>query len=264
LSRRRQSISPVKTRVIFVYEMGNYLPTRDLDLLGRGDSSAERLTRLFKEVCSLEVEPDGLVFEGHTIQVTEIREAQGYPGQRVRLQARLGQARIQLQIDIGFGDVITPAAPEVEYPTLLDFPAPRLQVYAKETMIAENLQAMVFLGFINSRMKDFYDIWLISQIFPFEGQVLAQAIEATFTRRQTKLPPSPPVALTPDFGQSSDKQEQWRAFLERSHLAGGPADFARIIQQLHTFLMPPLAALADRREFDQIWPAGGPWRAAPA
>ena len=252
----------LKGAMLFAVWTGQmYRPTRDLDLLGYGDSSAETLTRLFKEVCAVEVEPDGLMFDMSSIQVEEIREAQEYPGQRVRLQARLGQARIPLQIDVGFGDVITPAAPEVEYPILLDFPAPRLRVYPKETVIAEKLQAMVVLGFINSRMKDFYDVWLMSKEFSFEGRLLAQAIQATFERRQTELPQTPPVALTPDFGQDTDKQKQWRAFLKRNRLNVGQIEFAGVIPELHDFLMPPVAALVNQLEFDQTWTAGGPWRA---
>lgn len=182
----------LKGAILFAVWTGQmYRPTRDIDLLGFGDSSAETLIHLFKEICAVEVDPDGLMFDGRSVQVEEIREAQEYPGQRVRLQAHLGQARISLQVDIGFGDVITPAAPEVEYPSLLDFPAPRLRVYPKETVIAEKFQAMVVLGFINSRMKDFYDVWLMSKEFSFAGRLLARAIQATFERRQTDLPHSP-------------------------------------------------------------------------
>jgi predicted nucleotidyltransferase component of viral defense system len=251
----------LKGAILFVVWTGQmYRPTRDVDLLGYGDSSVETLTRLFKEICAVEVEPDGLIFDVNTIQVEEIRQTQEYPGQRVRLQAHLGQARILLQIDVGFGDVITPTAPEVEYPSLLDFPAPRLRVYPKETVIAEKFQAMVVLGFINSRMKDFYDVWLMSKEFSFEGRLLAQAIQATFERRQTEIPQSSPVALTPDFGQNVDKQKQWRAFLKRNR-ADGHKEFAEIILELSNFLMPPIGALVNQIEFDQIWSAGGPWRA---
>jgi hypothetical protein len=255
----------LKGAMLFAVWTGQmYRPTRDVDLLGQGDSSPEALGRLFSEICRVEVEPDGLEFDANSIQVEEIREAQEYPGQRVRLTARLGQARISLQIDIGFGDVITPAIPEVEYPVLLDFPAPRLRVYPKETVIAEKFQAMVFLGFINSRMKDFYDVWLMSREFSFAGPVLAQAIQATFERRQTGLPQMTPVALTPTFGQDGDKQRQWRAFVERNWLDVGEIEFAGVIQELQDFLIPPLEALARSFEFDQTWAAGGPWNAASA
>ncbi len=250
----------LKGAMLFAVWTGQmYRPTRDVDLLGQSDSSVETLTQLFKEICAVEVEPDGLEFETGSLRVEEIREAQKYPGQRVRLQARLGQARIPLQIDIGFGDVITPDASEVEYPSLLDFPAPRLRVYPKETVIAEKLQAMVALGLINSRMKDFYDVWLMGTEFSFEGCLLAQAIEATFERRQTGLPQTTPVALTPAFGQNAGKRRQWRAFLNRNRLETGPLEFAAVIQELRRFLMPPLTALLNRSDFDQIWPAGGPW-----
>jgi hypothetical protein len=236
-----------------------YRPTRDLDLLGYGDSSVEALTHLFKDVCTTQVDPDGLVFEPDTIQVTEIREEQVYPGQRVRLVAMLGKARIPLQIDIGFGDIITPEAEESGYPTLLDFPAPKLQVYPKETVIAEKLQAMVALGMANSRMKDFYDIWVISKTFPFEGGLLSRAIQLTFERRQTAVSNTIPIALTPEFGQNSDKLKQWQAFLKRNQLDVNGSDFTAIIRDLGHFLLPPLLAIADNPDFSKTWLPGGPW-----
>lgn len=233
-------------------------PTRDLDLLGYGDQSAEALSELFRKVCAAEVEPDGLTFDPGSIQVTAIREDQEYQGQRVQLIARLERARINLQIDIGFGDVVT-AAPEVEYPTLLDFPAPRLRAYTKEAVIAEKLQAMVSLGLLNSRMKDFYDIWTISRTFGFDGPTLVQAIQATFERRRTDVPVGIPPALTAEFAQDPAKITQWKAFLRRNRLEVGGLSFDRIIEEIAGFLMPPLSAIANMVEFDRTWPAGGPW-----
>ncbi|MEW5957175.1 MAG: nucleotidyl transferase AbiEii/AbiGii toxin family protein, partial [Chloroflexota bacterium] len=237
-----------------------YRPTRDLDLAGYGDSSPDKLRQIFSDVCRVAVEPDGLVFEPDSIRVTEIREEQEYPGQRVRLRARLGQAEISLQIDIGFGDALTPAPAEAEYPTLLNFPAPRLKVCPKETVIAEKLQAMVALGMVNSRMKDFYDIWLMAQQFSFEGQVLVQAIRSTFERRQTEIPANPPVALTAKFGQDLDKQKMWLAFLERSRVEMTLPEFTEVIDQIAGFLNPPVAAIVDKLEFKKNWPSGGPWK----
>jgi predicted nucleotidyltransferase component of viral defense system len=204
----------LKGAMLFVVWTGQtYRSTRDLDLAGYGDSSPDKLRQIFAEVCQLAVEPDGLVFAPDTIRVAENREEQEYPGQRVRLLARLGRAEIPLRIDIGFGDAMTPAPNEVEYPTLLNLPPPRLKVCPKETMIAEKLQAMVTLGMVNSRMKDFYDIWTMAQQFTFNGRVLVQAIRATFERRETEIPAVLPVALTTKFGQDSEKQKLWQAFL---------------------------------------------------
>jgi predicted nucleotidyltransferase component of viral defense system len=230
----------LKGALLFAIWRGRlHRPTRDLDLLGYGDSSAERLTELFKRICLVSVEADGLIFDPETVQVTEIREAQEYGGQRVHLVATLGRARIPLQIDIGFGDVVAPGAEEVEYPTLLKLPAPRLGVYPKEAVIAEKLHAMVTLGILNSRMKDFYDVWTMSQTFPFDGQRLCRAIRSTFDQRRTEIPQTTPVALTAEFGLLPDKVTQWMAFLGRGQLDVGDVEFVQVIDELRDFLLPP-------------------------
>ena len=250
----------LKGALLFVVWTGQtYRPTRDLDLAGFGDSSPDRLRQIFSELCRLAVEADGLEFEPDSIRIAEIRETQEYPGQRVRLTARLGQAEIPLQIDIGFGDAMTPAPAEVEYPTLLDLPAPRLKVCSKETVIAKKLQAMVSLGMINSRMKDFYDIWLMTQQFSFEGRLLAEAIRSTFQRRDTEIPAVLPVALTARFGQDREKQTLWQAFLARSRLETGQPDFAETVSHIAEFLAPLLAALANRQDFNPHWSPGTGW-----
>ena len=157
-------------------------PTRDLDLLGKGNPTIAHLEQVFGEVCRVSAGEDGIQFLPDTVVGVQIREDQVYEGVRIRLVARLAGATIPLQIDIGFGDVVTPAPTEVEYPTILDFPPPRLQAYPRETVIAEKLQAMVTLGIANSRMKDFYDVWVLAQSFAFEGDLLCRAIQATFAR----------------------------------------------------------------------------------
>jgi predicted nucleotidyltransferase component of viral defense system len=250
----------LKGALLFVVWTGQtYRPTRDLDLAGFGDSSPDRLRQIFSEVCRLAVEADGLEFEPDSIRIAEIRETQEYPGQRVRLTARLGRAEISLQIDIDFGDAMTPAPDEAEYPTLLNLPAPRLKVCPKETVIAEKLQAMVTLGMVNSRMKDFYDIWLMTRQFSFEGRVLEQAIRSTFERRETEIPAVLPVALTAKFGQEPEKQTLWQAFLERSRLETGQRNFAEIVSHIAEFLAPLLAALANHQDFNQHWSPGTGW-----
>jgi len=164
----------------------NHRPTRDLDLLGFGEPSNERLTEVFERLCEVEVDPDGLNFDPQSIRVAEIREGQIYMGQRVKLVAFLSTARIPVQVDVGFGDVVTPDAEEIEYPTLLDLPAPTIRAYPPETVIAEKLQAMVALGMQNSRMRDYYDLWIISRQFSFEGAALVAAVQATFNRRRMR------------------------------------------------------------------------------
>ena len=234
-------------------------PTRDIDLLGYGDSSEEALTQLFRDLCVADVQADGLTFHPETVQVSEIRGAQEYEGQRVRMTAALGKARIHLQVDIGFGDVITPAPDDIEYPSLLGLPSPRLRAYPKETVIAEKLDAMVTLGMANSRMKDFYDVWMMSRELQFSGRTLARAIQATFQRRQSEFPQAAPTAFTEEFAQNPDKSTQWNAFLSRNRFDADGMDLAQIIQEIRLFLMKPMSAAAEGQEFEETWPAKGPW-----
>lgn len=163
-------------------------PTRDLDLLGFGDPDPDAIRATFAEIIAVEVE-DGVLFNADTLRVDRIREAVDYGGVRLRAIADVGGARVPVAIDVGFGDALEPGAEILDYPTLLDQPAPKLRAYAPETVIAEKFQAMVALGRANSRMKDFYDIWLLATRFPFEGDRLERAIKATFERRDGSRSP---------------------------------------------------------------------------
>jgi len=235
-------------------------PTKDLDLLGYGDLSAQQIREIFQALCRLEVEPDGLLFDAASIRVAEIREDQEYQGRRVRLTTRLENARIICQIDVGLGDVVTPAAQEIVYPTLLDFPAPRIRAYPPETMIAEKLQALVALGLSNSRMKDLYDLWVIARQFSFDGDVLVRAIQATFEHRKTAIPAVVPSALGDEFPSDRDKAIQWKAFLRKGRLEDGADDLPDVVRLLRSFLAPPLLAAARGGRFHEAWADGGPWK----
>jgi predicted nucleotidyltransferase component of viral defense system len=227
--------------------------TRDLDLLGEGTPSTARLRRLFEEVCSMPVEDDGLTFPSTAVQAEQIKEEDEYQGIRLRIGARLGTIRIPLQIDIGFGDAVTPGPQAVTYPTLLDFPAPTLQAYPRETVVAEKFQAMVHLGMANSRMKDFYDVWTLARQFEFDGPGLCAAIRATFARRQTKLPAKVPLALTPEFSADRTKATQWTAFHKKGKLIDEPPPFADVTRLLESFLMPPTQAMASDEPWNRSW-----------
>ena len=159
-------------------------------------------------MCSQKVEDDGLRFLPDTIRVERIRDDEAYEGVRVRLEARLGDVRVPLQIDVGLGNAIVPAPEELEYPTLLKFPGPKLHAYSKESVVAEKFEAMVKLGMANSRMKDFYDLWVLAQRFELESVTLAGAIRATFQTRRTSLPRSSPLALQADLYEFPTKQKQ--------------------------------------------------------
>jgi predicted nucleotidyltransferase component of viral defense system len=235
-------------------------PTRDVDLLGFGSNELPQVVKIFQEICQVSVETDGLEFLPDTMRAIEIREDQEYQGVRVSFEARLENAVIPIQIDIGYGDAVTPAPENITYPTVLDFAAPNLRAYPIYTVVAEKFQAMVWLGIANSRMKDFYDIWIIMRKFPFEGIVLCTAIEATFSRRKTLLPTEAPLALTQAFANDAAKQTQWKAFVRKNALSVNDLAFPDIITALHDFLMPPVLATAKGIAFNANWPAGGSWQ----
>jgi len=182
-----------------------------------------------------------------------------YGGRRITLQAGLGSARLRVQVDIGIGDVVTPAPTWLEYPSLLDLPRPRLRAYPPETVIAEKLHAMVVLGSRNSRMRDFFDIDAIAKHTAFESALLISAVRATFDRRKTTLPESLPLALTAPFAASQDKRAQWQAFRTKSGASTAPETLVEIIERLAVFFSPVFSSFRDRSPFDATWPPGGPW-----
>jgi hypothetical protein len=232
-------------------------PTRDIDLLGSMDNAPEHLARVVAEVCETEVEPDGLVFKASTVKAIRIKEDAEYSGVRVRFDGFLEKSRIAMQIDVGFGDVVVPAATTISYPTLLDFPAPKMKGYPRETVVAEKFEAMVKLGTLNSRMKDFFDIWLMARQFDFDGVLLARAVTSTFGNRRTEIDAAP-VALTPTFTESATADAQWRAFVRRGKFTHVPAQLSHVAVELAAFLRP-LAAGCIAGSFEQVWKAPGPW-----
>ena len=245
----RLSVSPHAKQ--FVLKGGNlfiiwqkgydYRPTVDSDLLCFGNATPEHLQDIFAQACiSTEVPADGMVFDPKTIEISPIREDTEYGGTRILLVSYLGRARTTLQFDIGIGDAITPAPEIVEYPALLGGPAPILMAYPMATAIAEKTEAMVSRGLINSRMKDFHDIWLLSELFEHDYQTLVLAVNKTFERRRVAMPQNIPIALTAAFGKDSMKQIQWKAFLRKTSSVKAPADFALVISRIAEFLIPVL------------------------
>ncbi|MHB1846291.1 MAG: nucleotidyl transferase AbiEii/AbiGii toxin family protein [Deltaproteobacteria bacterium] len=232
--------------------------TRDVDLLGFGDPTAERIHGIFEEVLGGEVDDDGVRFEVASLKVTPIREGQAYGGVRAVLVARVDAARVRLQFDVGFGDATVPAPLTVTLPTLLGFPAARLRAYRRETVVAEKLHAMVELGLANSRMKDLYDILILSRRFDFEGEELRRAIHATFDRRRTPLPEGLPVGLTPAFTEDGSKSSQWRAFLKKSD-AAFVFDLPMVAREVARFVSEPMDAARLAHPLSMRWEPGGPW-----
>lgn len=210
-------------------------PTRDVDLLGFGDPDAGGVLATFREICAVPAE-DGVAFDLDSLVVDRIREDAVYGGLRLKATAIVDGARVRVVVDIGFGDAVEPGLEELVLPVLLDLPAPRLRAYARETVVAEKFQAMVVLGRANTRLKDFYDIWVLARSYDFADDRLARAIAATFRRRDTAIPLEPPEALTTAFAEDPLKQRQWRAFL--ADVAVDPGDLRAVIQDLAEFLMP--------------------------
>jgi predicted nucleotidyltransferase component of viral defense system len=229
-------------------------PTRDADLLGYGDLSVVELQRIFREICVVAVEPDGVAYTADSVRVDPIRVEDAYGGQRVRLRGLLGKAQLTVQVDVGIGDAVTPEPEWLDYPSLLDLPHPRLRAYRPETTIAEKLHAMVILG------MDFFDIYELARQREFDGAALASAVRDTFARRRTPLGPEHPPALMRALGADSDKQAQWRAFLRKTRLFDAPQGLSTVTEAIADFVGPILTTLRAGRRFAGRWPPGGGWR----
>jgi hypothetical protein len=226
-------------------------PTRDADLLGFGPDDDANLADTFCDIAAMDM-GDGIVFDPASVKADAIREDNTYGGTRITLVARIGSARCALQIDVGFGDVVTPAPQTVAYPTLLKgFEAPTLRVYPVYTVIAEKYHAMVMLGQANSRMKDFYDLAVIARRTALDGTTLAAALAATFARRQTALPSERPLALTRQFSDDPAKQRQWQAFLSKNRITAG--DLADTVALLNLLLWPPTEVATAQGQVATAW-----------
>jgi predicted nucleotidyltransferase component of viral defense system len=210
-------------------------PTRDLDLLGFGDSDPELTLKLFREICAIEAD-DAVAFNLDALVVDRVRDESGYSGLRLKTYATVDGARVRVVIDVGYGDATEPGLDEIELPVLLDQPAPNLKAYPPETVIAEKFQAIVMLGLANTRLKDFYDIWILARTHEFKGDRLAQAIAATFARRKTEIPTERPDGLTSAFASDPTKEQQWTGFVEE--VAVNPGSLADVVEALAKFLMP--------------------------
>ena len=243
-----------------VWADGMHRPTRDVDLLGFGSDDSVVICAIFRELCELSVPPDGVEFSASSVRVSPIREDARYSGLRVQLEARLAGARIPVQVDIGFGDAVTPAPEAITFPALLDFAAPILRAYPIYTVVAEKTEAMVSLGEANTRMKDFYDLRFLATRFEFDKTQLVESLRATFTRRVTLLPTGVPVSLTDDFSANRERAIRWRAFLRRNGL--GEVEFSTAMSEVSAFIGPVLIAAADapNAELSGRWVPGSGWR----
>lgn len=235
-----------------VWRQSDIRSTVDIDLLGKINNEPEAITNVFRDICMLKVEADGLRYDVSSITTEKISEDADYQGARVQLNSYLGTARIRIQVDIGFSDVITPEPRKCKYPTILVFSEPKLNCYNKETMIAEKLQAMVKLDILNSRMKDIYDIWVLSKRFEFKGVLLQKSITNTFKRRETKVTESVAV-FSKRFFQNDEKSKQWQGFIRKLKLSDVPRDLGNIAKEIKSFIQPVLTSIAYNKEFKKTW-----------
>jgi predicted nucleotidyltransferase component of viral defense system len=244
--------------MLAMWEVSLTRPTKDIDLLGHVPNDIDRIVSAVKEVCAQEVEPDGLDFDQDSIRGERIAEEAEYEGVRVRFHGKLGIASVTMQLDVGFGDVVVPAPVTTDYPTILDLPAPRIRGYTRESLIAEKFHTMVRRGLLNSRMRDFFDVWILSRQFDFDGGVLTAAVRETFARRDLEVAPRP-VALTAEFAADTARVTQWRGFLRKSRLEGVPGELAEVVVAIAAFLGPVAEVLHEGGEFEGRWKAPGPW-----
>lgn len=236
--------------LLSILSQNPYRPTRDLDLLGRGDASPERLLKVFQDACRLEFPDDGLSF-AEEIKTTLIKEAQDYPGVRVQLIAYLDKARLTLQIDVGFGDAVLKPYQRPDFEPLLGLPCPEIDAYPVESILSEKIHALIALGLTTSRMKDIYDLHDLSQQ-SWSAKRVTEAVLLTFTRRQTDLPSELPIIFTPAFYQDSGKLSQWKAFSK--NLRQNPLDsLSDALLRLQDFWWPLLTAITTNKAFDFNW-----------
>ena len=261
----RMSRSPMKENFVLkggLLLIGMGLPmartTRDIDILGLGSKDMEAVGASIREIGSMAFD-DGLVYEFDHMSMEEMAEDTEYPGIRLKFDAWLGKAKIPMQIDIGFGDIVIPEAREMTFPTLLDMEPPVVKAYGIETIIAEKFEASLDLVELNSRMKDFYDIWMLSRTYPFQGCTLQEAVIATCRRRSTPLISKAPI-FSREFAGRTDKRTQWKTFLKKNQFPNIPEDFSTIMKDFAEFLRPVTEASENHRRFEENWLPGGPWQ----
>lgn len=246
--------------LFFVWTGADSRPTRDLDLLAHLEADPEKIRRVIEAICRTPVADDGMEFQSELMQVEVTQALRRFGGFRVVVPARLGNVRLQAQIDLGFGDAVTPAPKRITYPTLLDQPAPELAAYHMETVVAEKLEAMVKLGTTNTRTKDYYDLFALSRAFPFQGADLVSSLTVTFNTRGTPIPADIPEGLADAFASDRAARGRWDTFLDRNEL-GSDISWAEAVAAIRKFAFPPLHAAGKGGTFPVDWPPGGPWPA---
>ncbi|MDD4981562.1 MAG: nucleotidyl transferase AbiEii/AbiGii toxin family protein [Candidatus Omnitrophica bacterium] len=242
-----------------VWQIPDRRTTLDIDFLARFDNAIAAIETVMKDACDISVDPDGLKFDAQTVKGIKIKEDADYEGVRVKFTGFLDRARIPMQIDVGFGDIVYPKSKVVDYPVILDFPKPHLNGYPQESVISEKFEAMIKLGLLNSRMKDFYDIWLMTRQFEFKGANIASAIKKTFNNRKTDIPPKKPLFADEIYDEKSDRQTLWNAFVKKGDIQHAPETLSATAKEIERFLIEPIIAINENVAFDKTWTSPKGW-----
>lgn len=242
-----------------VWQIPDRRTTLDIDFLARFDNEVATIEKVMKNACGTSVDPDGLIFDPQTVKGMKIKEDADYEGVRVKFIGFLDRAEIPMQIDVGFGDIVYPKTMIIDYPVILDFPKPHLNGYPQESVISEKFEAMIKLGLLNSRMKDFYDIWLMTRQFEFKGANIANAIKKTFNNRKTDIPNKKPLFADEIYDEKSDRQMLWGAFLKKGDIQHAPETLSATAKEIECFLVEPIMALNGNVALDKTWKSPKGW-----
>ncbi len=262
----RLSKSPYKNRFVLkgalmfvVWDLSDTRATRDIDLLGKTQNSVENLTQIIQEICRIECLEDAAIFMADSVECQPIQEQNEYQGIRAYFNGELAKARTRMQIDIGFGDIVFPKPSDVNYPTMLGMTSPAILGYTPETLIAEKTHAMVRHGLRNSRMKDYFDVWVLSNQFVFEGAHLAEAIQKTFSQREMEITDTT-TQIFDELVADNTKKAQWNSFVSNNVLTIVPDTFEEVIDRLKSFIQPIFEYSSRGKPFSSSWQCPGPWR----
>lgn len=262
----RLSKSPYKSRFVLkgalmfiVWDLSDTRPTRDIDLLGKTHNTAENIKQIIQEICCIECPEDAAIFMTDSVECEPIQEQNEYQGIRAYFNGQLSKAKTRMQIDIGFGDIVFPKPSNVNYPTMLGMTAPAILGYTPETLIAEKTHAMMRHGLRNSRMKDYFDVWMLSNQFVFEGAHLAEAIQKTFLQREMKINDAA-AKIFDELIVDNSKKMQWKSFINNNVLTIVPDTFEEVIDRLKLFIQPIFECSSKEEQFGLSWQCPGPWR----
>ncbi len=259
----RLSISPYADRLFLkgalmlqVWNLPQQRPTRDIDLLGRLDNSPTFISQICRDICAIDCPDDGMAYDAHTLVVKPIQAHHDYQGVRAKFLGLLDRSKAHMQIDFGFSDQIYPSPITIHYPTILEMPSPCLRGYTPETTIAEKVEATIRFQHTEIRIKDLFDIWLLSRQLSFQGPRFASALHQTFRRRATPFSPHSQL-IDPVVGH---RQTKWARFRDQNRLMIAPLSLIEACKEIDNFILPPLASLKSPQSFAYDWQPGGPWR----